>query len=466
MNGAGPSLRARLMVASLAWIAVALVSTGVVLVVLFRFHIERRFDASLHDHLEEIAAAAEVAEDGGLKLTWEPADPRFKPPLSGWYWEARAGDRTLRRSASLGDQALPVKSPGAGPPRFLDITWPGDECLRVIVQDLRLPEKDEPLTVLVAGPRREIRADVGSFGRLLALSLGALGLALGTLAVVQVGYGLRPLGTVRRGLSAIRLGARTRIDAADSPSEVRPLIEEINALIAEREAKLERARAEAGDLAHALKTPIAIIANEAARVGGAAGAALSAETHRMQRVVEHHLARARAAAGFRSAVRSAALEPVLEDIRFSLSKLHPQLALSMDVPQGAAFAGDDHDLGEMAGNLADNAAKWAASRVAISVVAGGDRLRITIEDDGPGLDEAARAAALTRGERLDGGGPADSSGARGHGLGLSIVAYLAELYGGRLVLDISPLGGLRAILDLPAAQMMDSEAAAADTPAV
>lgn len=445
------SLRARLVVASLAWIAVALVLTGVVLMVLFRLHVERHFDARLHDHLEEIAAAAEVGEDGHLKLSWEPADPRFKPPHSGWYWEVRAGARVLRRSASLGDAALPVESPGAGPSVARDITWPSDECLRVIVQEIRFPEKDEPLTVLVAGPRREIRADVGSFARLLALSLAALALALGALAIIQVGFGLRPLATVRSALNEVRLGTRARIDAGESPSEVRPLIDEVNALIAEREAKLQRARAEAGDLAHALKTPIAIITNEATRVGGAVGEALQAETHRMRRVVEHHLVRARAAAGYRSAGASAGMAPIVDDIRFSLAKLHPQLTLAVQVFDGGAFAGDRDDLGEMVGNLADNAAKWAVSRISVASASIGDRLQVSVEDDGPGLDEAARAAAVTRGERLDTNAPGDTSGARGHGLGLSIVANLAELYGGRLTLDRSPLGGLRAVLDLPAA---------------
>jgi signal transduction histidine kinase len=459
MTGITSSLRTRLVVASLAWIAGALVLTGVVLMVLFRIHVERHFDARLRDHLEEIAAAAEVGEDGRLKLTWEPADPRFKPPLSGWYWEVRAGDRVLRRSASLGDAALPVKSHDTGPYVIGDINWPGDECLRVIVQEIRLPEKDEPLTVLVAGPRREIRADVSSFTRLLAISLAALALALAALAMVQVGYGLRPLATVRHALNEIRLGTSTRIDAGGSPSEVRPLIDEVNALIAEREAKLQRARAEAGDLAHALKTPIAVIANEAARVGGAAGEALQAETHRVQRVVEHHLVRARAAAGYHSAGAKSTIGPVVEDIRFSLGKLHPGLMLTVRVADGAAFAGDGGDLGEMVGNLADNAAKWAVSRVVISALVLGDRLQVSVEDDGPGLAAAARAAALTRGERLDASARRDTRGARGHGLGLSIVAHLAELYGGRLTLDSSPLGGLRAILDLPAAHA----AAGADT---
>jgi signal transduction histidine kinase len=452
MTRIAASLRARLVAASLAWIAIALVLTGILLVVLFRVHIERRFDASLHDHLEEITAAAEVGDDGRLKLTWEPADPRFKPPLSGWYWEVRAGERVLRRSASLGDAALPVASPGVGPYAIREITWPRDECLRVIVQEIRFPEKDEPLTVLVAGPRREIRADVRSFGRLLAASLGLLALALGALALVQVGYGLAPLATLRLGLKEIRGGTRASIAAADCPREVLPLIDEINALVAEREAKLERARAEAGDLAHALKTPIAIIANEAEQVGGAVGETMQAETRRMQRVVEHHLVRARAAAGYRASGAGALLAPVLDDIRFSLAKLHPGLSLLIEAPDDASFSGDSSDLGEMVGNLADNAAKWAKSRVAITISLRTDRLLVAVEDDGPGLCEADKVAAIARGERLD-GRTADTGGSRGHGLGLSIVAHLADLYGGRLKLDTSPSGGLSATLELPATPM-------------
>lgn len=446
------SLRARLLTISLVSIAVALALTGIALVILFRTHIERRFDGTLRDHLEEIAAAIEAGSDGRLKLSWEPADPRFKPPLSGWYWEVRSGSDVLRRSQSLGGATLPVASQGPGLPFSIrEIYWPDDECLRVIVQDIRFPEKDQPLTVLVAGPRHEIRADVRSFAGLLAAALGLLAFVLGTLAFLQVGYGLRPLAAIRDALNDIRTGKHNRIDTEKGPNEVQPLIEEINALLAEREAKLERARTEAGDLAHALKTPIAIMANEAAAIGGDSGAALRTETRRMQRVVEHHLARARTAAGYRATGRSAAVAPVLADIRITIAKLSPDVALAIEPGERLCFAGDADDLGEMIGNLAENAAKWATSHIAVTAAAQGERLLVRVEDDGPGLEEGALAAATTRGERFD--TRADFARRRGHGLGLSIVSELAALYGGTLTLGRSSLGGLRAVLDLPAARM-------------
>ena len=451
MRSLASSLRTRLLVASLAWIAAALLLTGAILLVLFRTHIERRFDASLHDHLEEIAAAAEVGDDGRLKLTWEPADPRFKPPLSGWYWEIRAGSRLLRRSASLGEATLPVSSPGSGLPyQISEIYWPNDECLRVMVQDIRLPEKDEALTVLVAGPRREIRADVREFAGLLGLALTMLALTLGTLTLVQVGYGLKPLAAIRNALNDIRGGTRTRMDAGNSPREVQPLLDEINDLLAEREQQLERAKTEAGDLAHALKTPIAIIANEAAPIPGEVGEVLRSETRRVQRVVEHHLVRARAAAAALTRRGTAHVAPILEDVRFALGKLHPQLKVEIRSSGDLQFGGASDDLGEMLGNLADNAGKWAKAKVSITADRSSNRLHLSVEDDGPGMDEAHCALALTRGERLNAGERADLGKTRSHGLGLSIVAQLVALYGGSVSLGRSSLGGLKAMLELPA----------------
>jgi len=439
-----PSLRLRLVTASLAWIVVSLAITGVLLVWLFRSHIEHRFDRTLYDHLEELAAAAEIGADGAPMLSWEPADPRFKPALSGWYWQIVADGQTLRTSASLNGATLAVQGPGIGHPHaYRYATGPAGETLRLIVQDIVLPGRQQPLTVTIAGPCADIHTDVRSFAGHLALSLGVLAVTLGVLVRLQVGYGLRPLGNVQSGLNAVRLGARDQLAESDSPAEVLPLIQEVNALLRQRQAMIERARAEAGDLAHALKTPIAVISNEAGRIGDSAGAIIQGEIGRMRQAVEHHLVRARAAAGFRSPHARAALDEVLADVRFSLERLYPERALMVTTPTGASFAGEADDLGEMIGNLADNAGKWARGRIAIEAAVVGERLTITVDDDGPGLDAAGRVAAVERGGRLDTDKP-------GHGLGLSIVAHLAELYGGRLTLSPSQLGGLRAELDLPA----------------
>jgi signal transduction histidine kinase len=434
----------RLAAGSIIWMIVALISTAVLLVLLFRSHIERRFDQSLHDHMEELVAAAEVDPNGSLKLSWEPADPRFKPPLSGWYWQLRAGGATLRASPSLGDATLAGTSPGAGQPAtYQYVQGPGNERLRAIVQDVVLPDSKEPLTVVVAGPCANIHQDVASFAGILALSLGLLGLTLGALMVFQINFGLRPLAKVQSDLQDVRRGATEVLSEAGSPIEIVPLVEEINALLRQRQAMTERARAEAGDLAHALKTPIAVISNEAGQITGESGAILKAEVDRMLQVVEHHLVRARATAGFRAAHARAALDEVFDDIRFSMARLYPNKSLTTKSALDLQFAGQAEDLGEMIGNLADNAGKWSQSKVAVEANLAGPRLIITVDDDGPGLDDSACEVATERGERLD-------TKISGHGLGLAIVAQLASLYGGRLTLSRSNLGGLRAELNLPA----------------
>jgi signal transduction histidine kinase len=437
------SLKLRLIAISLALLAFALLATGALLVTLFRAQTQRHFNQTLHDHLEELAAAAEVDADGGLKLTWEPSDPRFKAPFSGWYWEARSGGVTVRRSPSLLDRTLPAAAPGPGRPHvYRHIPGPEGGSLRIIAQDIVLPERKQPFTILVAGPCLTVRRDVLIFMGQLAAALVLLALSLGALIAAQVTYGLRPLAQVREALADVRAGRQTRVETG-GPAEVAPLIDELNGLLDEREKMVERARAEAGDLAHALKTPIAVIRNEAREIPGESGAVLAGEAGRMARVVENHLVRARTKAMQRLPPGRAALDAVMDDVRFSLSRLYPEKVLEWDVEPGAAFAGDADDLGEMIGNLADNACKWARRTARISARRLGDRIRVQIEDDGPGLDEAGRARALARGERLD-------SCAPGHGLGLSIAAQLAELHGGALTLAPSD-AGLRAVLDLPAA---------------
>ena len=436
------SLKFRLIAVSLAWLVFSLLATGAVLVLLFRAHMQRHFDQALQIHLEELVAAAKGGAGGALNLTWEPADPRFRKPLSGWYWEARSG-AAVKRSPSLLDQNLSVPSPRSDVFSIFDnIPGPNGVRLRIAAQDVLLPGEDQPLTVLVAGPCVTVQNDVLIFMGQLAAALMTLGLALGALIAVQVTYGLRPLNTVRAKLMDVRLGRGLRLEA-NGPSEIAPLIDELNGLLDERDTMVTQARAEAGNLAHALKTPIAVIRNEASSLPDDQGSILKAEADRMTRVVEHHLLDARAQMRQRRVPAGASLDRVMEDVRFSLERLYPNRKLEFRVPAGLAAACTEDDCGEMIGNLADNACKWAASTVRISARRSGERILIQVDDDGAGLNEEERAHVLTRGERLDESMP-------GHGLGLCIVLKLAAIHGGALRLERSELGGLAAFLDLPA----------------
>ena len=258
-----------------------------------------------------------------------------------------------------------------------------------------------------------------------------------------------PFATLRAGLSAVRDGRTLKI-GGDYPTEVQPLVNDLNALLEDRERAVARALTTAGDLAHGLKTPLAVLAQEAEQAGAAGHHELAATlrqlVERMQRQVDYHLARARATGSTRAApgVRCAVL-PSVEGLVRTMRRLHAERALSIDaaVSPEHEIRGRREDLDEMLGNLLDNACKWARSRVAISSSIDGDVVVINVDDDGPGLDPSMRAQVLRRGVRAD-------EQVRGSGLGLAIVSDLAELYGGSVALETSPLGGTRARLALPA----------------
>jgi hypothetical protein len=382
------SVAVRLVSASLLLVAVALVITGVLLVVLFRAQMQRNLDQSLNDHLEELVSVVKAGSGGNFDMTWQPADRRFRTPLSGWYWELRSGGNTLKRSPSLGEHSLAVETPDKADGvvhKFLRVIGPGGEQIRVVVQRTTLSGSQQPFTVMVAAPCTTIQQDVHLFARQLAVSLVVLGLLLSALTIVQVGYGLRPLRQMQEALSLVRTGRRSRLAGGGVAAEVAPLADELNALLSEREAAVERAHAEAGDLAHALKTPIAVIHNEAHGVAGQSGAVLKMEAEKMRRVVEQHLVNARAKAGRRLPGTRAALDAVMDDVRFSMSRLYPERTLTFDAQQGLAFAGAEDDLGEMVGNLADNACKWAKQAVVIRAKQRDARQEIPVEDDASGL---------------------------------------------------------------------------------
>jgi signal transduction histidine kinase len=440
------SLSLRLVVGAAISVAVALAIAAVLLGALFRDYVERGLEARLNAQLDGLVTITEIGEDGRPQPLRELAEPRFQQPLSGWYWQispAAGGEPT--RSRSLWDDVLPtVSGLVAGPAAFQDIAGPADQPLYAGARLITLPGSDREFVFTVAADRAEITAETRPFTVTLRLSLATLGLVLVGALIVQVRYGLDPLKRIPKALADIRSGRADRL-TGDFPSEVEPLAVEINALIDHNEKVVDRARTHVGNLAHALKTPLTVLRGEAARAGGALAAIVAGQGEIMTRHVDHYLARARIAARHRALGARAEVRPVVEDLRRTLDRIHQDRGLDIAVEgEEAVFRGDREDLEEMVGNLLDNACKWAAARVRVSVHRRGGDIEIRVADDGPGLEADERETALTRGRRLDESKP-------GSGLGLAIVADLVAHYGGTLDLARADIGGLAAILTLPAA---------------
>lgn len=451
------SLTFTLFVSSALWSGVALIVAAVILVALYRASVERAFDARLEIYLKALVAGIVPGEDSGAILH-DPGnlgDPRFGLPLSGWYWVVRdAGDnRVALASPSLAGDALavPPDVPGVPRPTFVrqgTIAGPDGERLRFLERLVTLAD-GRRYSVAVAGDGGEVERDVSIFGNRVALTLGIFGLGLVLATFVQVRVGLRPLKRMRVAIQEIRSGAKARLEG-DFPREIEPVAEELNALIDSNREVVERARTHVGNLAHALKTPLSVILNEARSAGGPFGEKVAEQAKLMRERIDNDLDRARAAAQRRVVGVSTEVAPAVDGLARAMRKIHDQreLVLSVQCPPGARFRGEQQDLEEMLGNLMDNACKWARRRVEVRVdaaaIPGRPMLLLTVDDDGPGLDPAGRKAALERGRRLDETVP-------GSGLGLSIVSDLAGAYGGRFSLGSAPSGGLRAELYLPAA---------------
>jgi signal transduction histidine kinase len=439
------SLAFRLVASAAVWCALWLSAGGYALSTVFGRTVERNFDVRLGVLLEGLVAGSELGEDGALRLRPQLGEPRFEQPLSGWYWQISEGDRVVRRSPSLWDAILPMSRPSDLTVATANVSGPDGQPLRLLVRPISLPGADTAFLYAVAGDRREIQADRQTFNRLLTFALFVLFVGVVGAVLVQVRFGLEPLRRMGRALGGIRAGRAARLEG-DFPAEIQPLATELNALLDHNEALVERARTHVGNLAHGLKTPLSVLTNEARRSRGPLADLVTRQVALMRRQVDHHLARARAiATGTILGARTDVL-PVLEDLRRTLGRIYADKALviELDCPPELAFRGARQDLEEVLGNLLDNACKWGRARVSVHVEPAGDELQVAIEDDGQGLPPARRAEVLERGRRLDEQVP-------GTGLGLAIAADLAQLYRGRLLLEAATLGGLRALLTLPAA---------------
>lgn len=441
------TLTFRLAATSTVWVTGSLVAAGFLLTFLFRDHVERRFDQELYDHLEELIAASEMTPKGIFELTWTPSDPRFNRPQSGWYWQIARTGSDAAKSDSLWRSRIPFVTPEAGQaPQVQLIEGPGSERLRALVQDITFPETEDHFTFAVAGPASEVQADVGRFAVQLAMTLAFLGVGLLAAVLFQVRFGLRPLRAMQTALAAIRSGRVERLPET-FPEEVKPVVDELNALLDHNKAMLERARTQSGNLAHALKNPLTVLRNEAGEIEGARGELLRDQLSLITDSIDRYLSRARAAGSASVLGARTSVKDTIEDLRFSMELLHKDRELTFRVssPDGLFFRGDPHDLSEMVGNLMDNACKWASHKVFISTEKQGEHLIIVVEDDGPGIPEERWVEVLHRGRRLDETLP-------GSGLGLDIVQDLAELCRGSLAIGMSSLGGVRAELRLPVSE--------------
>lgn len=431
------SLRTRLVLAALAWVVIATTLGGAGLVLSFRNTLADSFDERLTSLLTTLIGHAEAGPSGEITLARSLGDPRFEKVYSGWYWIIVRDGRSVLRSRSLWDQEFVEEStPVSATPRLRTMHDSLGKNLRIAEQTVDLQGVASAVTFAVAGDLAELESDARDFNQLLWLSLIALGAGLVLAVLAQVSFGLRPLRKVATDIERVRVGSADRLEATGT-RELDTLIEEINTLLEQNRRTLDRARANAADLAHALKTPLSVV-----RAAMAHDNDDLVHVDAMQKIIDRHLARA-ASAGPRRGVATA-VEPVVSALLRGMAKIHSerQLRFSSQIADGAMFAGDMQDLEEMLGNLLDNACKWARSQVVAKAEIRSQQLCITIEDDGAGISAEQQARAIERGQRFDEATP-------GTGLGLAIVTDLAALYEGSLTLGSSDLGGVRAQLLLP-----------------
>ncbi len=451
------SLAFRLFLWATGLTVVVLIVTGIALSSIYRHAVERAFDRRLDVYLRTLVADVASPEEGADKFPQSIGEPLFELPLSGWYWQVTRLDTPkpeLHSSRSLWDSNLPrlppVEDAAAGGYRKGYAQGPEDVRLRLVERNIDLADEGRYL-IQVAGDASEIDEEMVSFDRTIGGIFAALAGTLLLTTLLQVRFGLSPLKRISESLAAIRSGRAERLEG-EFPVEIAPLARETNALIDANREIVERARTHVGNLAHALKTPLSVIVNEAAaRPSDPLAQKVLEQADIMRDQVARQLERARLAA--RSSVVGTLIDvpPVVTALARTMEKLHRErdIAIAVDVPEHARFRGEEQDLEEMIGNLVDNACKWAQARVAIEVLADAPagenkpRVRVIVDDDGPGLSPAEREQVALRGQRLDESKP-------GSGLGLSIVVELASLYGGVLTLGTAPIGGLRAELALPA----------------
>ena len=458
------SLASRFLAISALWSIVALAVTAVLLTSLYKSNTQKSFQELLTAHLYNLMGSVDLDENGDLLGAPNLGDPHFRQPYSGWYWsvipqtskETKVKEPSLT-SISMGEETL--KSPGISAHPFKDgflrnyplMGFQG-ESISVVESQIFLGEGDKVFRFLVAGNSNALDAEISEFTRSMVIFLALFGLGMTLATFVIIKLGLKPLDRARHALNDIRGGNAERLEG-EFPREIAPLITEMNALIDANKTVLERARTQVGNLAHALKTPISVLKNEARSPGFDLAEKVDEQAERMQEHVQRYLDRARIAAQTGSINARTPVFPVVERMLRVMQRLNPHLEFEHngDAKSGIIFRGEQQDLEEVLGNLIENACKFAKNAVVVSTsqaafnadLGANHMFDLAIEDDGPGLNEEQRLQAVKRGKRLDETKP-------GSGLGLSIVKDIVDEYRGEFTLENNNSGGLRALIKLPA----------------
>ncbi len=440
------SLSRRMILIAAAWITLLLAGGGFALDRVLVSAVTHNFDDQLEYVLRSLLVSAEVGPDGEVLFGRDAAaDQRFLEPYSGLYWEVSTKGGDEFHSRSLWDRRLAYGSDHDDRTvHTYESTQFANEKLRVVEQDVSLPRSKQRWRFQVAQTRDGLDAQIAALRRTLVRSFALLALGLIVLAALQTFYGLLPLRRVREEIARMRAGQSNRVSGA-LPIELTPMVEELNALIAHNERQAEEARLHAGNLAHALKTPLTVLMNAATAQSDDLGETVIREARTMRRQVDHHLARARAVGRRGSAHSRAEVWPSLESVERAVGLLYRHVRIDVDGPHDLAVHVERQDLDEMLGNLIENAAKYGGGSVFVTVGAQAGYVEFLVEDDGTGIPEEQRSRIFDRGVRLDTGKP-------GTGLGLAIVRDVAEIYEGTVSLEESEdLGGLLVRLRLPAA---------------
>jgi len=441
------SLASRMMLIAAGWITILLLVGGIALDRALDNLVSRQFDEQLEYSLNAMLASAELDPFGEIYFNRALGDQRFLEPNSGLYWQIEGGDFAPFPSRSLWDRTLDIRDEieAAEPVFYNSEQFPG-ERLRLAQRTVQLPGSDTKWQFVVAGSREEIDAQRANIRAILGWSFAVLGIGLFLMAMAQTWYGLGPLRRIRRAIARIRSSGANRV-TEPLPLEVQPMVEELNALLAHSQRQAEEARTHAGNLAHALKTPLTVLTNAASAHAADLDSTVLRESTVMRRQVDHHLARARAAGRRAIGLARCPILSVAEAVERAVSRLYPEVRFDFTGSHEAQVAVERQDLEELLGNLIENAAKYGGGSVFITVDAEPEQAQCVtwIEDDGAGIPASDRSAIFARGARLDTEKP-------GTGLGLAIVRDVAEIYGGSVDLaESEDLGGLLARLSLPRA---------------